>query len=67
MKNTARLQSRDRVEELRIALSGGAQKKYIDSLMQHYAKGAASPKAIEKARPKSVSTDKAFAALKGML
>jgi hypothetical protein len=35
--------------------------------MQHYSHGMRSEKSLEKAKPKSVNTDQAFEALKGML
>jgi hypothetical protein len=67
MRATSRLQCLDRVEELRVALSSGAQNKYIKDLMDHYSKGTRSEKAIQKSKPKSVATGQAFDALKRML
>lgn len=58
-----RLEARERVESLRIALASGAAKpKYVQELMKHYAEVAAGPK---KKKP-AVDTTGAFELLKGL-
>lgn len=58
-----RLEARERVESLRIALASGAAKpKYVQDLMKHYAEVAGGP----RKKPKSVDTAGAFELLKGL-
>lgn len=58
-----RLEAREHVESLRIALASGAAKpKYVQELMKHYAEVAGGPR-----KPKaSVTTEGAFELLKGL-
>lgn len=63
MTAAQRLEARDRVESLRIALASGAAKpKYVEELMKHYAEIAAGPR---KKKP-AVDTSQAFELLKGL-
>lgn len=64
-QNTQRLVNTDRVENLRIALANGTDKKYHGKLMEFYVKGSMNPKNIKK--PVSVNTAQAFDLLRGRI
>jgi hypothetical protein len=64
-KSTERLKSLDRIEELRVGIAHNSTPKYVRELMTHYTKQSMHPKAMELARPKSVTTEDAFSFLRG--
>lgn len=64
--NTFRVISAERAEELRITLAAGSDEKYYKKLMNHYAESSMSESARQKSKPKAMSTEDAFKALRGL-